>query len=276
MSELKGKTIFITGGSRGIGKAIALKAAEEGANIVIAAKTAEPHPKLPGTIHTTVKEIEDIGANALACQVDVRYEEQVQEAIKKTVDKFGGIDILINNASAISITPTLATDMKRYDLMHSINVRGTFLTSKVCLPHLKEARNPHILNLAPPINLDKKWFAHHLAYTMSKYGMSMCVLGMSEEFKNDGIAVNALWPRTTIKTAAVQNLLGGDKMIAVSRTPEIMADAACVVLKRDSKVATGNFYIDEEVLADEGITDLSQYQVNPDLPKEQLFQDLFL
>lgn len=273
MPDFKNKTVFITGASRGIGLAIGLRLAREGANIVVTGKTTEPHPKLEGTIYTAAKEIENAGGQALPLVMDVRFEEQVQAAVDKTIDTFGGIDILINNASAISLTPTLMTEMKRFDLMHGINLRGTFLASKLCIPHLKNSSNPHILTLSPPLNLDPKWFRFHLAYTMAKYGMSMCVLGMAEEFRRDGIAVNALWPRTTIATAAVQNLLGGDTMIQQSRTPEIMADAAFCVLKRASQSATGNFYIDEEVLAEEGITDLAGYAVNPN---EALMTDLFL
>lgn len=273
---LQGKTLFITGATRGIGKAIALKAAKDGANVVIAAKTTEPHPKLEGTIHSAAEEVEAAGGKALAVKVDIRHEEEVQEAVQKTVDTFGGIDILVNNASAISLTPTLETDMKRFDLMHQINLRGTFLVSKTCIPHLKNAENPHILNLSPPLNLDPKWFADHVAYTMAKYGMSMCVLGMAAEFKKDGIAVNALWPRTTIDTAAVRNILGGEQLAAVSRTPEILADAAYAIFNKPSKDVTGNFFLDEEVLKAEGVEDFSGYRVNPQLDDSQLFRDLFL
>lgn len=273
---LKGKTLFITGATRGIGKAIALKAAKDGANIVVAAKTTEPHPKLDGTIYSAAEEIEAAGGKALAVQVDIRYEDQVQKAVAKAAETFGGIDILVNNASAISLSPTLDTDMKRFDLMHQINLRGTFLVSKTCIPYLKDAENPHILNLSPPLNLDPKWFAQHLAYTMAKYGMSMCVLGLAAEFKKDGIAVNALWPKTTIDTAAVRNILGGEKLAAVSRTPEILADAAYAIFNKPSKDTTGNFFLDEEVLRAEGIEDLSGYRVNPQLDDSQLFRDLFL
>src|SRR5688572_24326750 len=232
MSSLKGKTLFITGASRGIGLAIAKRAARDGANVAIAAKTAEPHPKLPGTIYTAAKEIEEAGGKALPVLCDIQFDEQVADAVKKTVETFGGIDILVNNASAIHLTGTEATPMKRYDLMHRINTRGTFLCSQLCIPHLKKASNPHILNLSPPLDMKAKWFAPHVAYTMAKMGMSMCVLGMSEELKRDGIAVNALWPRTAIATAAVQNLLGGEHAIKGCRKPEIMADAAYTIFMR--------------------------------------------
>ncbi|MEO4000402.1 NAD(P)-dependent oxidoreductase [Mesorhizobium sp. CAU 1732] len=257
--SLKGKTLFISGGSRGIGLAIALRAARDGANVTIAAKTSEPHPKLPGTIHTAAAEIEAAGGKALAVLCDIRSEEQVADAVAKTVARFGGIDICINNASAINLTGTLQTDMKRYDLMHQINTRGTFLVSKTCIPHLKLAKNPHILNLAPPLDMSPKWFKNHVAYTMAKFGMSMCTLGMSAEFADDGIAVNSLWPLTAIDTAAVRNLLGGDTMAKMSRAPEIMADAAHAILNRPSRETTGNFFIDEQVLRDEGVTDFSVY-----------------
>jgi citronellol/citronellal dehydrogenase len=273
MTSFKGKTVFITGGSRGIGKAIGLRLAQEGANIVIAAKTTVPHPKLEGTIYTAAEEVEKAGGNALPIKVDIRFEENIQSAISQTVEKFGGIDILINNASAISLTGTLQTEMKRYDLMHSINTRGTFLTSKCCLPHLLKAENPHILNLAPPLNMEEKWFKNHVAYTMAKFGMSMCVLGMAGEFREQGVAVNALWPKTTIATAAVGNLLGGDALIQRSRKPSVMGDAAYHILKRDSKSCTGNFFIDESVLIEEGITDLSAYAVNPAM---ELAPDFFV
>ena len=264
MGNLKGKTLFITGGSRGIGLAIAKRAAADGANVTIAAKSTEPHPKLEGTIYTAAEEIEQAGGKALPLAVDIRDEQLVSDAVAKTVETFGGIDILINNASAISLTPTLHTEMKRYDLMHQINTRGTFMVSKACVPHLKKADNPHVLNLSPPLNMEAKWFAPHVAYTMAKFGMSMCVLGMAEEFKRDGIAFNALWPRTAIATAAVKNLLGGDAAIRGSRKPEIMADAAHIILTRNSWDFTGNFYVDDEVLASEGITDLSGYAIDPD------------
>jgi citronellol/citronellal dehydrogenase len=263
--SLAGKTIFITGGSRGIGLAIALRAARDGANIVIAAKTAEENPKLPGTIFTAAKEIEQAGGVALAIQADIRDEIQIEAAIAKAVAKFGGIDILINNASAINLTPTEKTPAKRFDLMFDVNVRGTFLTSQAAIPHLKksaeEGRNPHILTLSPPLSMKAKWFKNHVAYTMSKYGMSMCVLGMSEEFKRDGVAVNALWPRTAIDTAALQMIPGID--IDFCRKPEILADAAYEILNRPSAQATGNFYIDDEVLASVGVTDFDKYAVVP-------------
>ncbi len=257
--SLKGKTLFISGGSRGIGLAIALRAARDGANVTIAAKTDTPHPKLPGTIHTAVAEIEAAGGKGLAVVCDIREESQVAAAVDKTVEAFGGIDVCVNNASAIQLTGTLATDMKRYDLMHQINTRGTFLVSKTCIPHLKKAANPHILNLAPPLDMSAKWFKGHVAYTMAKFGMSMCTLGMSAEFATDGIAVNSLWPLTAIDTAAVRNLLGGEKVASISRSPEIMADAAYAIVNRPSRQATGNFYIDEEVLRAEGVTDFSIY-----------------
>jgi citronellol/citronellal dehydrogenase len=273
MTDLRDKTLFVTGGSRGIGKAIALRAARDGANVVIAAKTATPNPKLEGTIYTSAEEIEKAGGQALPLIVDIRHEDQVREAVEKGVEAFGGIDILINNASAIFLAGVEDTPMKRFDLMHQINVRGTFAASQACLPYLKKAGNPHILVLSPPPKLDPKWFASHLAYTLSKYGMSMCVLGMSEEFRPLGIGVNALWPRTIIATAAVQNLLGGEASIKRSRKPEIMADAAYIVLTRDSREATGNFFVDEEVLVAEGITDLDAYSFEPG---SELIQDLFL
>jgi citronellol/citronellal dehydrogenase len=261
-SSLNGKTIFITGASRGIGLAIALRAARDGANIVVAAKTTEPHPKLPGTIYTAAQEIEAAGGKALAIPVDVRDEAQVQSAVQRTVETFGGIDILINNASAISLTGTLETPMKRYDLMHQINTRGTYLCSQACLPLLKQAKNPHILNLAPPLNMSARWFKNHVAYTMAKYGMSMCVLGMSAEFADDGVAVNALWPRTAIATAAI-SMIGGPGMLAGCRTPEIMSDAAHVLLTRDSRKTTGNFFIDEDLLRETGVTDFDRYAASP-------------
>lgn len=273
MNGLKDKVIFITGASRGIGKAIALKCAQDGANIAVVAKTKEPHPKLPGTVYTAVEDIEKAGGRAIPCIADIRFEEQVQAAVNATIDEFGSIDVLINDASAISITPTLQTTMKRFDLMFSVNVRGSFLCAKSCIPHLKKSENPHILNLSPPLNLDPKWFGNHLAYTMSKYGMSMCVLGMAEEFKKEGIGVNALWPRTTIATSAVKNLLGGDKTIRQSRTPEIVADAAYIIINKSSRECTGNFFIDDEVLIEEGITDLSKYSL---VPGAKLLPDFFL
>ena len=273
MPSLKGKTLFISGASRGIGKAIGIRAAKDGANVVIAAKTAEPHPKLPGTIYTAAKEIEEAGGNALPCVVDIRFEDQVESAVARAVESFGGIDVVVNNASAISLTPTLQTTMKRFDLMHTINVRGTFLVSRTCVPYLEHAENPHILNLSPPLNLRAEFFAPHVAYSISKIGMSLCVLGMAEEFRERGIAVNALWPRTMIGTAAVRNLLGGEEAIRRSRKPEIVADAAHAILCKDSSVVTGNFFLDEEVLTKEGVTDLDQYAAAPGV---DLACDLFL
>lgn len=271
--SFKNRTAFITGASRGIGRAIALKLAKEGANIVIAAKSVEENPKLGGTIFSVAAEVEALGGKALAMQCDIRFEDQIQAAVDKAVATFGSIDILVNNASAISLTATEQTDPKRYDLMHDINVRGTFFTSRACIPHLRKGTNPHILNLSPPVNMDPKWFGGHLAYTMSKYDMSMIALGLSEELKKDRIAANTLWPRTTIATAAVQNLLGGEILMKMSRTPEIIADAAFFILKRPSGSCTGNFFLDEQVLAEEGITDLSGYSV---VPGAQLYTDLFL
>lgn len=257
--SLKDKTLFISGGSRGIGLAIALRAARDGANVAIAAKTAEPHPKLPGTIYTAAAQIEAEGGKALPILCDIREENQVQAAVTETVATFGGIDICINNASAISLTDTLNTEMKRYDLMHQINTRGTFLVSKTCIPYLKKAKNPHILNLAPPLDMNAKWFKGHVAYTMAKFGMSMCTLGMSAEFSRDAIAVNSLWPLTAIDTAAVRNLLGGEAVATMSRSPAIVADAAHAILIRPSRETTGNFFIDEEVLREEGVIDFSSY-----------------
>ncbi|CAB1076630.1 Oxidoreductase, short-chain dehydrogenase/reductase family [Olavius algarvensis Delta 1 endosymbiont] len=273
MTNLKDKTLFITGASRGIGKAIALRAAREGANIAVAAKTTRPHPKLPGTIYTAAEEFEAAGGRALPCSVDIRFEDQVEAAVAQTVAEFGGIDILVNNASAIHLTDTVSTPMKRYDLMHQINTRGTFLCSQKCIPHLAQAANPHILNLSPPLNMEARWFAPHVAYTMAKFGMSMCVLGMAEELKPKGIAVNALWPRTTIATAAVKNLLGGAEMMQASRKPEIMADAAHAILTKPSRECTDNFFIDDRVLQSEGITDLSAYAVDP---AAELMPDFFV
>jgi len=273
MTTLKNKTLFITGASRGIGKAIALRAARDGANIVIVAKSAKPHPKLPGTIYSAATDIEKAGGQALPVMCDIRFEEQVQAAVTKAVETFGGIDILVNNASALSLTDTISTPMKRFDLMFSVNVRGTFLCSKLCIPHLKKSANPHILNLAPPLNMKSQWFSPHVAYTMSKFGMSECVLGMSEELKDEGIAVNALWPKTTIATAAVVNLLGGEELANRSRKPEIVADAAYAIFMRSSRDCTGNFFIDEEVLASAGIHDFSQYAVKPG---SQLQPDFFI
>jgi citronellol/citronellal dehydrogenase len=263
--DLSGKRIFVTGGSRGIGLAIALRAARDGASVAIAAKTSEPNPKLPGTIHSAAQEIRDAGGIALPIQCDLRDEDQIAAAVNQAAQEFGGIDILINNASAINLTPTEATPAKRFDLMFDVNVRGTFLTSQAAIPHLRESakagRNPHILTLSPPLSMKAKWFQNHVAYTMAKYGMSMCVLGMSEEFRKTGIAVNALWPRTAIDTAALQMIPGIDT--AACRTPEILADAAYVILNRESKDCTGNFFVDDEVLASVGVTDLEKYSVVP-------------
>src|SRR5450432_4792019 len=272
-TPLASKPLFITGASRGIGRAIALRAARDGANIAAIGKTETPHPRLPGTIHEVVAEIEAAGGRGLACPCDVRFEDQVLRAVARTVETFGGIDILVNNASAISLTRTSATDMKRFDLMHQINTRGTFLCSKACLPALGKSDNPHILMLSPPLNLDPKWFGPHLAYTIAKYGMSLCVLGLAEELRPRGIAVNALWPRTVIATAAVQNLLGGDQAMARARSPHIVADAAHAILSRSSREFTGNFALDEDVLRAAGVSDLSAYAT---LPSDQLLPDLFL
>ena len=273
MSNLKNKTLFVSGASRGIGLAIAKRAARDGANIILAAKTAEPHPKLPGTIYTAAEEIVEEGGEALPVICDIRDEENVRKAVNLGVDKFGGIDICINNASAIQLTGTLLTDMKRFDLMHQINTRGTYLVSKVCLPHLQKSDNPHILNLSPPLDMDPKWFGPHVAYTMAKFGMSMCVLGMAEEFKDDGVAVNALWPRTAIATAAIKNALGGDAIMNISRSPEIMGDAAYVILTKNSREFTGNFCIDDNLLAENGVEDFSQYA---EVPFAQLAPDFFV
>ena len=263
--SLQGKRIFVTGGSRGIGLAIALRAARDGASVAIAAKTSDPNPKLPGTIHTAAEEIRAAGGTALPIQCDLRDETQIAAAVEQAAKEFGGIDILINNASAINLTRTEDTPAKRFDLMFDVNVRGTFLTSQAAIPHLREsaeaARNPHILTLSPPLSMKAHWFKNHVAYTMAKYGMSMCVLGMAEEFKRDGIAVNALWPRTAIDTAALAMIPGVDT--AACRTPEILSDAAHIILNRNSKECTGNFFVDDEVLASEGITDLEKYSVVP-------------
>lgn len=271
--SLHGKTLFITGASRGIGKAIALRSAAEGANIVVIAKTTEVHSSLPGTIYTAAEEIEAAGGKALPLSVDVRDDAAVIAAVAQAAQHFGGIDILVNNASAISLTGTLDTPMKRVDLMFSVNVRATYLCAQACIPHLKTSTNPHILMLSPPINLDPRWFKQHTAYTISKYGMSMCVLGMSEEFRDNHIAVNALWPRTTIATAALA-MLGGVVKPELCRTPEIVADAAHIILTRNSTTCTGHFFLVEDVLAEEGITDLSSYSVVPG--NTQFFPDLFL
>ena len=261
--SLKNKTLFVTGASRGIGLAIALRAARDGANIVIAAKTAEAHPKLPGTIYSAAAEIEAAGGKALPLIVDVREEASVYEAVEKAVAQFGGIDICVNNASAISITGTLSTEMKRYDLMHQVNGRGTFLTSKACIPHLKKAENPHVLMLSPPLDMKPRWFAPHVAYSMAKYNMSLCVLGMAEEFRSDGVAFNALWPRTGIATAAIQFALTGEEGLRHCRTPEIMADAAHAIFEKPSREFSGNFLIDDSFLHGEGVTDFTPYAVDP-------------
>ena len=273
MADLSGKTLFITGASRGIGKAIALRAARDGANVAVIGKTAEPHPKLAGTVYTACEEIEAAGGKALPVILDIRFEDAVKAAVEKTADHFGGLDILVNNASAISLTNTPNTTMKRYDLMHSVNTRGTFVCSQAAIPFLKKADNPHILNLSPPLNMEARWFKNHVAYTMAKFGMSMCVLGMAAELADQGIAVNALWPRTTIDTAAIRNLLGGDAMAKRSRTPAIIADAAWHILTSPSRERTGNFFIDDDVLAEAGITDLSHYAVDP---TQELAPDFFI
>ncbi|MGN6516852.1 MAG: SDR family oxidoreductase [Rhizomicrobium sp.] len=271
--SLEGKTLFISGASRGIGLAIALRAARDGANVAVAAKTAEPHPKLPGTIYTAAEEVEKAGGKALPIVCDIRFEEQVQAAAEQTAAKFGGIDICVNNASAISLTGTLQTDMKRYDLMNGINARGTYLVSRTCIPHLKKAANPHVLNLSPPLDMNPRWFAGHTAYSMAKYGMSMCVLGMAAEFADDGIAFNALWPRTGVATAAIRNALAGDEGMKHCRTPEILADAAYLVFNKKAKEFTGNFLIDDTFLASEGVTDFDKYRVDP---TKDLMPDFFV
>ena len=271
--SLAGKTLFITGASRGIGLAIALRAAKDGANIAIAAKTAAPHKHLPGTIYTAAKDIEAAGGQALPLVVDVRDEANVYAAVEQTAQRFGGIDICVNNASAIQLTGTEATDMKRYDLMHQINARGTFLTSKACIPHLKRAANPHVLMLSPPLDMSPRWFGTHVAYTMAKFGMSMCVLGMAEEFKPDGIAFNALWPRTGIATAAIEFALGGDDAMRQCRTPEIMADAAHAIFEKNAREFSGNFLIDDSFLYAEGVRDFDRYRVDPTRP---LMPDFFV
>jgi len=271
--SFKNRTVLITGASRGIGKAIALRLAKEGANIVIAAKSTEENPKLGGTIFSAAEAVEAAGGKALAVQVDIRYEEQIQSAVQQAVEKFGGIDIVINNASAIQLTGTEQTETKRFDLMQSINVRGTFLVVKNCIPWLKKGTNAHILTLSPPVNIDPKWLGPHVAYTITKYNMSMMALGWASEFKNAGIASNALWPRTTIDTAAVRNLLGGEVLAKMSRTPDILADAAYYILSKPSAQCTGNTFIDEQVFAAEGITDLEKYSV---VPGAKLYQDLFI
>ena len=267
------KTVLITGASRGIGKAIALRLAKEGANIIVVAKSVEENAKLGGTIFSAAKEIEAAGAKALAVQCDIRFEDQIQQAVDKGVKEFGGIDVVVNNASAISLTPTEQTEAKRFDLIHAINVRGTFFVTKTCIPHLKASSNAHILTLSPPINMNPKWFAGHVAYTISKYNMSMMALGWSAELKKNKIASNALWPKTTIDTAAVRNLLGGDSLAKMSRTPEVLADAAYFILSKPADQCTGNCFIDEDVFAAEGITDLSHYSV---VPGAKLYKDLYV
>lgn len=277
MNSLRGKTLFITGGSRGIGLAIALRAAQDGANVAIAAKTTAPHPKLPGTIYTAAEKIEVAGGKALPLACDIRDEAALSAAVDKAAAEFGGIDICVNNASAISVTGTLATPAKRFDLMFGVNTRGTFVCTQACIPHLRRSasagRNPHVLMLAPPLNLDPKWFAPHVAYSIAKYGMSLCVLGMAEEFRGDGIAVNALWPRSVIATAAIAMLPGASEELARMRKPDIVADAAHVIFGQDARSATGRFLIDEEVLAQAGKTDFTGYAVQPGTP---LLPDLFV
>ena len=271
--SLKGKTLFVTGASRGIGLAIALRAARDGANVAIAAKTAEPHKHLPGTIYTAAEEVEKAGGRALPLVVDVRDGAAVMAAVERTAESFGGIDICVNNASAIQLTGTLETDMKRYDLMHQINARGTFLTSKACIPYLKRAANPHVLMLSPPLDMSPRWFAPHVAYTMAKFGMSLCVLGMAEEFREDGIAFNALWPRTGIATAAIRFALSGDEALRSCRTTEIMADAAHAIFNKDARAFTGNFLIDDTFLYGEGVRDFDRYRVDAGRP---LMPDFFV
>ena len=272
MTSLEGRTVFITGASRGIGRAIGIACARQGANVVVAAKTKVPHPKLPGTIFDAAEEIGRAGGRALAVECDVRSEEQVAAAVSRAVEAFGGIDVLVNNASAIYLADTANTPMKRWDLMHQVNVRGTFLCTQACLPHLARGRNPHVLVLSPPPSVEPRWFANHLAYSLSKFGMSMCVLGLAEELRDRGIAVNALWPRTVIATAAL-NLLGGDETARHGRRPEVVADAAVAILHRDSRTCTGKFLVDEEVLREEGVTDFEKYAV---APGTELMTDLFL
>jgi citronellol/citronellal dehydrogenase len=269
--SLKGKTLFVTGASRGIGLAIALRAARDGANIAIAAKTDKPHPSLPGTIHSAAAEIEQAGGHALPLAVDVRDDEQVKTAIAQTVATFGGLDIVVNNASAVQVTPVTETEMRRFDLMHQINARGTFMVSKFAIPHLERSANPHILMNSPPLDMQEKWFAPHTAYTMAKFGMSMVVLGLAGELRPKGIAVNALWPRATIATSAIRNLLGGDRVMAMSRTPEIMADAAHRIFQKPAKTFTGHFLIDDTFLASEGVTDFEHYRVDPTQPLAPVF-----
>ncbi|MGE0442640.1 MAG: SDR family oxidoreductase [Gemmatimonadales bacterium] len=274
MPDLAGRTLFVTGASRGIGLAIAVRAARDGANVAIVAKTDTPHPRLPGTVHTACEAVEAAGGRGLPCVADIRDEAAVEAAVAATVERFGGIDILVNNASAISLTGTLETPMKRYDLMHQINARGTYLCSQKCLPHLRRGRNPHILNISPPLNLEPRWFAPHVAYSMAKYGMSLCVLGMHEEFRSEGIAVNALWPRTGIDTEAIR-LIAGEAARRQCRSPEIMADAAYHILTRDGRTCTGGFWLDEEILRAAGETDLSRYNP-PGVRDADLMRDFFV
>jgi citronellol/citronellal dehydrogenase len=273
--HFKNKTVFITGGSRGIGLEIAKKLASEGANIVIAAKTSEPHPKLPGTIHTAAAEIEAAGGKALACMVDIRDENQVLAAVQLAVETFGGIDILINNASAIQLTGTLKTDMKKYDLMNQVNTRGTYLCAQACLPHLLKSENPQVLTLSPPLNVEARWFENHVAYSIAKFGMSLCTLGMASEFKGK-VAFNSLWPKTIIATAAIEFAVGNAQMMQLGRKASIMADAAATILQKDAKTVSGHFYIDEDVLRAEGVTDFAEYRVNPNTPENQLLPDFFI
>lgn len=274
LSELADKTLFISGASRGIGLAIALRAARDGANVALIAKTAEPHPKLEGTVYTAAEAIEEAGGRALPIVGDIREEEQVADAVERTVERFGGIDVCVNNASAIAIAGTEALPMKRYDLMQDINARGTFLVSKACVPHLKRAENAHVLTLSPPISLEPRWLRDHAGYTIAKYGMSLCTLGMAAEFADDGVAFNSLWPRTLIATAAVQNLLGGEEAMARSRKPELMADAAHAILSRPSRGCTGNLFLAEDVLVEEGVTDFAPYSYAGS--DEDLAVDLFV
>ena len=273
MKDFSGKRVLISGGSRGIGLAIAKKLARDGAKIAIMAKTSEPHPVLPGTIHSAAEEIVAEGGTALPIVTDIRFEDQVNKAVEETVKKFGGIDIVINNASAISLTPTIYTEMKRFDLMFDVNVRGTFLVSKTSIPHLLKSENPHILNLSPPLDMDKKWFKQTLAYSMSKFGMSQCVLGMAEEFKKEGIAVNALWPHSVIATAAISNIVAGEEAFPHCRKPEILADAAHLILSKKSSDYTGNFCIDDVLLNQNGITDFNKYRIDKNEP---LWKDFFV
>ena len=271
--SLSGRTLLITGASRGIGKAIGLRAARDGANVVVLGKTATPHPRLPGTVHSAVEEIEQAGGRGLGCLCDIRFEDQVQAAVERTCAVFGGIDVVVNNASAIHLAGTRETAMKRFDLLQAVNVRGTFLVTRQCLPHLEQSSNPHVLVIAPPLNLEPRWFAPHLAYSISKFGMSLCVLGLAEELRDSGVAVNALWPRTAIATAAISNILGGEAMLRKTRRPEIMADAAHAVLVRDSRTCSGQFFIDDQVLAETGVTDLTAYAVDPE---SELMPDFFV